>query len=162
MQKKDSTIGSFEFPSDVMIIRLHTGENVIARIIGFAEGTITLAEPMSLFRADSGDANSATIMIPLNTYGDSKNVTISGASILFVSPATKIMASYYEVTKQYINEIWMPTLENITQAITTNMLEKLSEMRGLDDAIEKGKTSPDIKRAKENSILYVPSSNTVN
>src|SRR5210317_2591205 len=107
--------------SDVKILRLSTGEDVIAKVTHNLEtNTVTLKQPFVIIPHQQGPGKPVQLMMTLySPYADSEEIEIKTANIVsIVNPKREILASYQQNTSRIITpkadlitETSIPTLK---------------------------------------------------
>ena len=91
--------------SDVKILRLTTGEDVIAKVKKNVEiDTVTLTQPFVIIPHQQGPGKPVQLMMTLySPYGKSDSVTIKSDKIIsMVEPKEEILKSYQQNTSSII------------------------------------------------------------
>ena len=110
--------------SDVKILRLSTGEDVIAKIVTETPDTITLSKAFVIIPRQSGPGQPVQLMMSLYMpYSDDDTFLINQDKVVtMVPPKKEILASYQQNT----SSIFTPKSELITETITTGMQPDLN------------------------------------
>jgi len=100
--------------SDVKIIRLQTGEDVIAKIAKDSVGNYTLEKSFVIIPTQAGPGKPVSLMMtPYMPYTDDERVIISAEKVVTqVTPKNEILKSYQQNT----SSILTPTSELITES----------------------------------------------
>ena len=85
--------------SDVKVIRLATGEDVIAKV-GENDQGVSLNKPFVIIPQQKGPGQPIQLMMSLyNAFGKSDNITVSKDKIVFMTdPKDEILTSYEQNT----------------------------------------------------------------
>ena len=106
--------------SDVKIMRLSTGEDIIAKIIDKSVETTKLKQPFVIIPHQQGPGKPVQLMMTLySPYANSEEIEIKTANIVStVEPKREILASYQQNTSRIITpkadlitETTIPTLK---------------------------------------------------
>jgi hypothetical protein len=102
---------------EVKILRLSTGEDVIAKV-GENDQGVSLNKPFVIIPQQSGPGQPIQLMMSLyNAFGKSDNITIANDKVVFITePKDEILKSYQKNTSSILTS---PGL------ITENKLPKL-------------------------------------
>ena len=89
--------------SDVKILRLSTGEDVIAKV-GENDQGVSLNKPFVIIPQQSAPGQPIQLMMSLyNAFGKSDNITLSKDKIVFITdPKDEILKSYEQNTSRII------------------------------------------------------------
>lgn len=99
--------------SDVKVIRLSTGEDVIAKVDMNSGSNITLNKPFVIIPQQMGPGKPVQLMMSLyNAFGKGDNVEVAKDKVVFITePKDEIKASYEQNTSRIIT----PNKELITE-----------------------------------------------
>ena len=102
--------------SDVKILRLSTGEDVIAKIGENDEG-VSLNKPFVIIPQQTGPGKPVQLMMSLySPYGKGDTVTVSKDKIVFsVEPKEDILASYQQNTSSILTQPGLITESKLPQ-----------------------------------------------
>ena len=104
--------------SDVKILRLSTGEDVIAKVSQNLEtNTITLKQPFVIIPHQQGPGKPVQLMMTLySPYSKSDNVTIKNDKIIsIVEPKEEILSSYQQNTSSIVTAPGLITESKLPQ-----------------------------------------------
>ena len=89
--------------SDIKILRLSTGEDVIAKVDEGSEG-VTLNKPFVIIPQQSAPGQPVQLMMSLyNAFGKSDTITLTKDKIVFMTdPKDEILKSYEQNTSRII------------------------------------------------------------
>ena len=89
--------------SDVKILRLSTGEDVIAKVDEGNEA-VTLNKPFVIIPQQMGPGKPIQLMMSLyNAFGKSDNITIAKDKVVFITePKDEILKSYQQNTSSIV------------------------------------------------------------
>ena len=89
--------------SDVKILRLSTGEDVIAKV-GENDQGVSLNKPFVIIPQQAGPGKPIQLMMSLyNAFGKSDNVTIGKDKVVFITePKDEILKSYQQNTSSIL------------------------------------------------------------
>ena len=89
--------------SDVKVIRMTTGEDVIAKV-GENDGGISLNKPFVIIPQQSGPGKPVQLMMSLyNAFGKSDTITIDQEKVVFMTdPKDEIKSSYEANTSKIL------------------------------------------------------------
>ena len=91
--------------SDVKILRLSTGEDVIAKVTNNSEaGTVTLKQPFVIIPHQQGPGKPVQLMMTLySPYSKNDTVDLKDANIIsIVDPKDEILTSYQQNTSSIL------------------------------------------------------------
>ena len=91
--------------SDVKILRLSTGEDVIAKVTNNSDaGTVTLKQPFVIIPHQQGPGKPVQLMMTLySPYSKNDTVDLKDANIIsIVDPKEEILASYQQNTSSIL------------------------------------------------------------
>jgi len=91
--------------SDVKILRLSTGEDVIAKVINNSDaGTVTLKQPFVIIPHQQGPGKPVQLMMTLySPYSKNDTVDLKDANIIsIVEPKEEILSSYQQNTSSIV------------------------------------------------------------
>ncbi len=91
--------------SDVKILRLSTGEDVIAKV-GENDQGVSLNKPFVIIPQQAGPGKPIQLMMSLyNAFGKSDNVTIGKDKVVFMTePKDEILKSYQQNTSSILTQ----------------------------------------------------------
>ena len=91
-------------PSEIKIIRLSTGEDVIAKVDEGSGETVELKNPFVIIPQQSAPGQPIQLMMSLyNAFGKSDTITLSKDKIVFMTdPKDEILKSYEQNTSRII------------------------------------------------------------
>jgi len=111
-----------------MVVVTTSGKELVSRVSATPDGTrLRLTDPLVLQRVENGNANSSTVLTPLNQFGTSREIDIDGRQVFFADLAEESLRSYYEVSLKYLRRIWLPSLRNATNVASTTLERVLRE-----------------------------------
>ena len=91
-------------PSEIKIIRLSTGEDVIAKVDEGSGETVELKNPFVIIPQQSAPGQPIQLMMSLyNAFGKNETITLSKDKIVFMTdPKDEILKSYEQNTSRII------------------------------------------------------------
>ena len=104
--------------SDVKILRLSTGEDVIAKVTNNSDaGTVTLKQPFVIIPHQQGPGKPVQLMMTLySPYSKDNTVDIKEANVIStVEPKEEILASYQQNTSSILTQPGLITESKLPQ-----------------------------------------------
>jgi len=104
--------------SDVKILRLTTGEDVIAKVTNNSDGgTITLKQPFVIIPHQQGPGKPVQLMMTLySPYSKQNQVELKDANIIsIVEPKDEILSSYQQNTSSIVTAPGLITESKLPQ-----------------------------------------------